>query len=188
MLRFDSLKLLAAALVIAAIGNGDAHAKNAIVTAIESDAIVSPSNPRETRVLLYFELPEEILRPEVIIDFAVLSLSVGIKDAVMGQIEVLPLMTAWTELDNVGWFVPWSQPGGDCTSDGYAASSYVLREAQGIVAIPIDITGIVRSWLEGEFGNNGLLIKISESDILADGARLRMRRDDVSVMIRYTNE
>lgn len=71
--------------------------------------------------------------------------------------SVYRVTTEWNE-GTATWNDPWNTPGGDF--DGQALITTFEIGAMGC-AIPVDLTSLVTSWVEGGYANYGILITAS---------------------------
>jgi hypothetical protein len=156
-------KLLLVVLAVLSTAPG-VHARKAMLSPAKVAAIVSPSDARDSRVLLFFELPSDVMNPKARVDFATLICKVQMLDADMGQIDVLPVTAEWKNEGAVSWGNPWTEPGGDYKAD-FLPNIYSLKSELGLKEITINVTEIVQKWQRGEIANNGIILKLSADDL-----------------------
>ena len=164
-----------------------AEARKAILSPAKVAAIASPTDARDTRVLLFFELPPEVMRSEVQVDFATLHCKAQVMDAAMGEIDVFPMTAQWKDASTISWSDPWNHPGGDYQED-FLPGNYSLRSEAGQKEVAIDITKIVQGWQKGNLSNKGLMLKLSTDDLSTSSVRYSMDRDNVVLRIHYSFE
>ena len=131
------ITLLAAVLAAAAL-----EARELVLRPSRVETIVSPENARDARVLVYFELPGELLEGKARIEMAALQLRAGIEDADFGLVHVFPVTGSWRTAESVGWSAPWEKAGGDY-AQGIAGKSVTLKASKGVQEISSNVTFIV---------------------------------------------
>jgi hypothetical protein len=140
------------------------HARKAMLSPAKVTAIVSPSDARDSRILLFFELPSDVMNPKARVDFATLICKAQMLDADMGQIDVFPVAAEWKNEGAVSWSNPWKEPGGDYKAD-FLPNIYSLKSEFGLKEITINVTEIVEKWQRGEIANSGMMLKLSADDL-----------------------
>jgi len=163
------------------------HARKAIIDPQKVSTITSPEDSRDIRILLYFELPDEIFDSKAIVDFALLNCRAQIKDTIAGQINVFPVTTDWKNQSQISWNEPWEKSGGDY-SEEYMMSNYTLKSEWGIKEFAINVTEIVQDWQKGRMDNSGVIIKLSKDDLDNCMSKYVFDQGDVTLKILYSYE
>jgi hypothetical protein len=163
-------------------------ARKATLSPVKVAGLVCPSDARDSRVLLFFELPSDVMDPKAMVDFATLTCTARVTGADMGQIDVFPMTAEWKDAETVSWGNPWKEPGGDYRGD-FLTSSYSLKSELGAKEIAINVTEIVQKWQRGELANNGIIMKLSPDDLGAfSDLRYALDREKVLLRILYSYE
>ena len=115
-------------------------------------------NRSDVRLLVNIPIPDEI--EDSNLTFA--ELRFGIIPRLAGDsiltINCHAVTSTWSP-DNVGWNVPWLNPGGDFEPDEFTFFTTASAENG---EIQFDITETIRSWLNGNRPNFGLIFIIPE--------------------------
>jgi len=155
---------------------------------VKSAAIVSPADARDSRVLLQFELPPDVLDPRARVDFATLVCTARIEGAEMGEIDVFPVTTEWKNEAVVSWSEGWERPGGDYDA-GFLSNIYSLRSEFGEKEIVIDVTEIVQKWQSGEIVNSGMILKLNADDLdNFEELTYTLDKDELALRVFYSYE
>ena len=162
-----------------------AFGMKAIVPADDMQTIVNPDNALDRRIVLYFDLPEEMETTDIEIDFAMFNCRMKVENGSVGTIEVYPVTADWRLSGHVAWNSPWENPGGDYSTDNRSAR-YWLKSEDGSRDIQIDVTDIVRKWVSGVIANNGLLVKLSADDLAREQVRYEVSDVDVHLEVLYS--
>lgn len=173
-------------LCILSIAN-NVNARQAVITPKEISVITNPSETRDKRVLLFFELPKEISDSKMVVDFALLICEAGVNNALAGQIDIFPITTEWKNKSVISWDDPWDKSGGDY-SEEYLANNYTLKSAYGKKEISVDVTGIIQDWQKEELSNNGIVLKLSQDDLENKSTALSFDEKTVKLKILYSFE
>jgi len=80
---------------------------------------------------------------------------------------------------------PWENAGGDY-SEEYLESNYTLKSNWGKKEISIDITVIVQDWQKGTLSNNGIIIKLSQDDLMNYPIKYNFDRRNIKLTIFYS--
>jgi hypothetical protein len=184
-MRTRYLACIALAILLMASG---AEARRTILSPAKSAAIVSPTDTRDSRVLLYFELPADVMNSKARVDFATLLCKAQITGTDMGQIDVYPVTAEWKDRGTVSWSDGWEKPGGDYDAASLP-SIYSLKSEFGEKEIAIDVTEIVQKWQSGKIANNGMMLKLSADDLENFGdLEYSLNKDDVLLRVFYSYE
>lgn len=162
----------------------DAHPRKSVLVPDKATAIVSPSDSRDTRVLLYFSL-DNIPKSNVTVDFALLRFRAELKDAVVCQIDAYPVTKNWYTSAEVSWTSPWDNDGGDYIGS-YSANNCSVKQEWGKKDLSIDVTEIVRNWATEEMNNNGIIIRISSDDLEKSVVTLQFMEGSIELMLYYS--
>ena len=173
--------MIALTMLAVLLAGAATQAKELILIPAKVETIVSPSNARDTRVLLYFELPGELMSGKARIVSAALLFKAGIEDANFGLVHVFPVTKAWQGEASVGWGSPWETPGGDYTQR-VAGKSVTLKASKGTGEVASNVTFIVMDWVSGRLANNGLVVVPSQEDLAESAAKVGL--DKTSVKLR----
>jgi len=165
-----------------------ADARRATLSPVKAAAIVSPSDERDSRVLLFFELPADVMNSKAKVDFATLHCKAQVTGAGMGQIDVFPVTAEWKDRGPLSWNDQWKKPGGDYNAD-FSMSNYNLKSEFGAKEIAIDVTEIVQKWQSGELANNGIVLKLSDDDLKTfSDLRCSLDKEKVILKVLYSYE
>ena len=125
-------------------------------------AIISPpqndsSIRHGARLLMKFDFPDSlfgkrILFAELWLPFSLVSLN----DTTL-RYEVFSISTAWDE-NNVAWDYPWQNPGGDIDSLSCSSRYFTIGSND---ALNLDLTSVVREWLNLGRPNEGFLVTVN---------------------------
>ena len=128
------------------------------ITVPVSDYAVISHGGGENRVLVYFQIPEEVTAS----NFMFAEMSVGIEPQLAGdsllRIDCFAVTTDWLG-GNVNWNQPWENPGGDFDEDRlimFNCNTFDTEMAN------FDLSGAVKWWLDGTQDNYGLIFLIPE--------------------------
>jgi hypothetical protein len=172
-------------LLAAVLGAANLQAKELVISPSKVEAIVSPTDARDSRVLVYFELPRELYDRKVVIDNAALVFEAQVTDAEFGMVHIFPATRAWQAEASVAWSSPWEKAGGDFTQR-IAGKSITLKAANGEKEISSNVTFIVMDWVSGRLENNGLILVPSQEDLLDSTARFAFNRGSLKLKIECT--
>ena len=170
------------------LGASGAEARKVELAPAKSVAIVSPTDARDSRVLLYFELPPDVMNSKARVDFATLVCTARIEGAEMGEIDVFPVTTEWKNEAVVSWSEGWERPGGDYDA-GFLSNIYSLRSEFGEKEIVIDVTEIVQKWQSGEIVNSGMILKLNADDLdNFEELTYTLDKDELALRVFYSYE
>lgn len=156
------------------------HAAQVNFSVVQTATIDSTSSDAG-RLLFKFDLPEEL--DEAFIDYAELLFKAEPKPASLRRVVVggFPLTKDWNE-GNVSWTNPWTDDGGDYIDTIMATCLNSKEEAR---LTSLDITEILRLWIEEEISNFGLVLmdldredgklKLQQSSKLPEGIKAEIR-------------
>jgi len=165
-----------------------ADARKATLSPAKVAAIVSPSDARDSRVLLFFELPADVMDLRAKVDFATLLCKAQIMGAEMGQIDVFPVTAEWKDEETLSWSDQWEEPGGDYDAD-FLTNNYSLKSEFGEKEMAINVTEIVQKWQSGELANNGIMLKLSADDLETfSGLKYALDQEKVLLRVFYSYE
>ena len=184
-MRTRYIGCLVLAMLLTASG---AEARKAVLAPVKSAAIVSPTDARDSRVLLQFELPGDVLDSRARVDFATLVCRARVEGAEMGEIDVFPVTTEWKDEAVVSWSDSWEKPGGDHDAC-FLSNIYSLKSELGEKEIVIDVTEIVQGWRSGEIANNGMILKLNADDLENfEELTCTLDKDEVALRVFYSYE
>jgi len=172
-------------LLVAVLGAASIQAKELIISPSKVEAIVSPTEARDSRVLVYFELPRELYGKKVEIDKASLVFEAQVTDAEYGLVHIFPVTRAWQTEASVAWSSPWEKAGGDFTQL-IAGKCVTLKAANGEKEILSDVTFIVMDWVSGRLDNNGLILVPSQEDLVDSAATYGFEKGSIKLIIECT--
>jgi len=161
------------------------EAKELVLSPSRVETIVSPSEERDARVLVFFELPSELLTGRLTVDNAVLVFDAQVADADFGLLHIFPVTKAWRTEQTVAWSSPWEKAGGDYTQR-IAGKSVTMKAAEGEKKVSSNVTFIVMDWLSGRLANNGLIFVPSEQDLLNSSVRYSLQKGSMKLKIECT--
>jgi hypothetical protein len=173
------------AVLVAVFGAASVQAKELIISPAKVEAIVSPTDARDSRVLVYFELPAELYGKKVVIDNAALMFEAQLTDAEFGMVHIFPLTRAWQTEANISWSYPWEKEGGDFTRL-IAGKSVTLKAANGEKEISSNVTFIVMDWIAGRLANNGLILVPSQEDLMNSTAIYGFQEGSIKLIVECT--
>jgi hypothetical protein len=184
-MRTRYIGCLVLTMLLAASG---AEARKAVLAPVKSAAIVSPTDARDSRVLLYFELPADVMDSRARVDFATLVCTARVEGAEMGEIDAFPVTAEWKDEAVVSWSGGWEKPGGDYDAR-FLSNIYSLKSELGEKEIVIDVTEIVQGWRSGEIANNGILLKLNADDLENfEELSYTFDKDEVALRVFYSYE
>jgi hypothetical protein len=120
---------------------------------VNTGAVISDPGASGTRILLKFDMPQELSNQEIIFAELHFQATCTIPDSSSLMIDCAPLILPWT-----GENATWDNFGGDLTNgiiSGNSTYSGVLNA--GLQDIYLDITDFMRSWQDSSLTNNGLI-------------------------------
>lgn len=162
-----------------------AEAKKLILEPVKVMTMTSPTEARDRRVLVYFELPEKLEISATQIDYAKLVFDAQVTDAHMGQIEVYPVTTDWKTSETVDWEESWTKKGGDY-SEEVAGKHLTVRSAEGKKSARCDVTYVVLGWLEGMMDNHGFILVPSRLDLESSDIEYSIETKGITLVISYS--
>lgn len=175
-----SIVLIVMLAALAAAANPEA--RELVVSPSRVETIVSPTEERDARVLVFFELPQELLTGKLTVDNAVLVFDAQVADADFGLLHIFPVTKAWGTEQTVAWSSPWEKAGGDYTQR-IAGKSVTMKAAEGEKKVSSNVTFIVMDWLSGRLANNGLILVPSEQDLLSSSVRYSLQKGSIKLKI-----
>ena len=111
-------------------------------------------NSGQNRLLLGFDLPDELSGTEITFAELLVPLTAFIPDSSALAVECRPLLISWIPAE-----VAWDDLGDFLTSDVMAEQGTQFATAtEGAQEAYFDITDIVRSWQDTSVVNNGLIL------------------------------
>ncbi len=173
--------VLVLSIVLAAVS---LQAKEILLVPSKVEAITSPTDARDTRVLVYFELPKELFDKKVAIDNALLVFEAQVTGAEFGMVHFLPATRAWQTEASVTWESPWEKAGGDFT-DRIAGKCVTLKSAEAGKETISDVTFVVMDWVSGRLANNGLILVPSQADLAESSAAFSFDKGSLKLEIEY---
>ena len=181
-MRNQGILILMVSIALGAVG---LQAKELVITPAKVETIGSPTDSRDSRVLVYFELPKELYAEKVTIDNALLVFEARIMDAEFGLIHLFPATRAWQGEASISWDSPWEKAGGDFT-DRIAGKCVTLKAADGEKEMISDLTFVVMDWISGRLANNGLILVPSQTDLAESSAAFSFDKESLRLEIEYT--
>ena len=175
------------AVLAAVLGAASLQAKELVISPSKVEAIVSPTNAGDSRVLVYFELPKELYGKKVVIDNAALVFEAQVTDAEFGMVHIFPATRAWQTEASVAWSSPWEKAGGDFTQR-IAGKCVTLKAAKGEEEISSDVTFIVMDWISGRLENNGFILVPSQEDLADSAAGFVFDKSSLKLKIEFTKQ
>ncbi|MCX5754235.1 MAG: DNRLRE domain-containing protein [Candidatus Krumholzibacteria bacterium] len=173
------------AALVAVLGAASLQAKELVISPARVEAIVSPTDSRDSRVLVYFELPKELYDKKVVIDNAALVFEARVTDAEFGMVHVFPATREWQTEASIAWTSPQEKAGGDFTKR-IAGKSVTLKAANSGKEISSNVTFIVMDWVSGRLTNNGLILVPSQEDLADSAARFAFDKGTLKLKIECT--
>jgi hypothetical protein len=172
------------AVLAAVLGAASLQAKELVISPFKVEAIVSPTDARDSRVLVYFELPKELYGKKVVIDNAALVFEAQVTDAEFGMVHIFPATRAWQMEASVAWNSPWEKAGGDFTQL-IAGKCVTLKAASGEKEISSNVTFIVMDWISGRLANNGLIL-VPSQDLVDSAATYGFEKGSIKLIVECT--
>lgn len=133
---------------------------DSLVVEINSGAYIVNPDTTNARLLLRFDLPQELLNTELIFAELLVPITSVIPDSSALRVFCHPLLVSWNP-DDIVWDDLGDSLRSEITSeDGthYATSDEGNQEGY------FDITDMVRAWHEGRIDNNGLILFYNAGD------------------------
>lgn len=126
---------------------------DSLMVDIDRGAVIVNDDRTDARLLMGFDLPEELTQAEIIfaeLKFPIVSV---IRDSSALGVNCYPLLISWDPDD-----INWADLGDTLDTDviGEVGTEFAVAE-EGSHESYFDITDIVRSWLDGTVVNNGLI-------------------------------
>ena len=182
-----SFKMLVLATIVVIIAFSFSQGKKVTVEPGKVTVITSPVESRDTRILVYFDLPQDLLEMKSIYGYssAVLICEAQVTDAEIGELYILPVTTDWKSKGSISWGSPWSNPGGDYSVE-HSISSVALISEDGKKEIKIDVTDIVRMWIDGTLKNRGLIIMPLKDELDKSSVKFSVDYDNLKIYLKYT--
>lgn len=159
-------------------------AKKLYIEPQQKAVITSPEDGRDKRVLLFFDLPADLTNNKVEIENAVLLVNGQITDADFGQVDVFPVVKKWKDSENVTWNSPWDKSGGDITTE-FIGRSVTMKAGEGKKQIRLNVTFMVKAWLDGLIENHGLMIAPCLDDLKTSQVKYILNDANVSLKITF---
>ena len=170
--------------LVASLGLPALQAKDLVLEPQKVSVITSPTDNRDVRTLVYFEMPNQHGGAKLEFDNAFLIFRGKVTDADFGMIEVFPITREWGTAGSASWSLPWERPGGDFSGD-VARASTTLKSADGEDEVRLNVTFIVKAWLDGVLPNNGIVILGSRADLDNSSAKFDLKGEGVKLKIVY---
>ena len=146
--------------------------------------MTSPDDKNETRVLVYFSMPEKLNNQDIHIDLAKLVFEAELTDADIAEIEIFPVTTNWTRSESIDWESSWEKEGGDYSIDNIG--EYVtIKEADKSVSLQSNVTFIVKAWIDGTMDNEGIILiseRYAEEDLKT---KISIETSKLQLIINY---
>ncbi len=161
------------------------QANEIVLSPSKVEMITSPTDAKDTRVLVYFELSKELFDKKVVIDNALLVFEAQLTDAEFALIHLFPATRAWQTEASVTWDSPWEKAGGDFT-DRIAGKCVTLKSAEAGKETISDLTFVVMDWVSGRLANNGLILVPSQADLSESSAAFSFDKLSLKLEIEYT--
>jgi hypothetical protein len=184
MISMMKRSMIVALLILALIPAMNLAAKELVLEPKKAVTIVSPTDARDSRILVCFELPKALQGPKVEIDNAALMITAGVEGVDVGMLNVFPVAKDWSAAAEVSWASPWDSPGGDYSTKSLGRG-VTLRRAQGKKEISSNALFLVKSWLNGSLPNNGIIIVPSEADLAESAAEFSVEKASMKLVIFY---
>jgi hypothetical protein len=129
---------------------------------VDNIILIRSDNNDYPRVLMRPELP--VPDSGMVVNSATLSLQTSLmtNDSTFISLRFYPILTDW-ENDNVGWYNPWENPGGDFDETCYGEKTVTLLNGQNI---EIDFTDLFQRWADSRLPYYGIIFMLSESSLL----------------------
>ncbi len=114
-----------------------------------------PGNPQASRAVV--AIPLSGLPAQSKIDYAEVNIPYFLPSGFTGtlRVDARPITRTWDK-NTATWTVPWQRAGGDF--DTTKITSFTLGKV-GRASVRLDVTGIVRDWVNQRASNFGLLLK-----------------------------
>ncbi len=161
------------------------HAERLVLTPVKVATMTSPTESRDERVLIYFELPKKLDISCTEIDFAKLVFSAQVTEAAMGQIEVYPMTSSWKDLSSLDWEKTWTKEGGDYSKD-HEGKHLAVRSADGKKSLRSNVTYVVMAWLDGTIDNHGFILVPSQDDLSNSDVIYSIDTKGIQLVINYS--
>lgn len=128
------------------------------LSAVDVGYIESEEPMQEGRVLVRFEMPDELRAGRV--DLAVIELRAAVSSedgASRVVLDAFPLTTEW-DGGTVSWGGVWTAPGGDYDA---AVQAVWFAEPGESATVRFDVTEMVTGWASGALANHGVVLALS---------------------------
>ena len=170
--------------LLVALSNSVIHATELYLDPGKVASLVSPEDSRDTRTLMFFNLPEELLKPDVEIENAVLLLKGQITDADLGQVDVFAVTQEWVDAGKIRWSSTWDKPGDSYTID-YMGRSVSLSKEFSKSLVRLNVTFMIKAWLDGLLENRGMVVVPCRDDLNSTQVKYHFDEDSIILKISY---
>lgn len=119
--------------------------------------MTSPEDKNETRVLVYFSMPEKLSGQNIHIDLAKLVFEAELTAADIAEVEVFPVTTNWTRAGSVDWENSWEKDGGDYSIENIG-EHVTIKESGKSISFQSNVTFLVKAWIDGALDNEGIIL------------------------------
>jgi len=170
--------------LMVSLGGPGLQAKELTLEPQRVSVITCPTESRDVRTLVYFELPSRLREKKADFDNAFLIFRGTVADADFGMVEVFPVTTDWESAGTASWSSPWHSAGGDFSKD-VACGSVTLKNEDGEKEVRVNVTLVVKAWVEGVLPNNGIMILGSQTDLENSGMKFGLNADGIRLKIVY---
>ena len=151
MISYVKVAAVTVAFMLASTGSVFA---DSLTVDITTGALVINDSRTDARVLLSFDLPSELSGTELVFAELLIPLTSMIPDSTALAIYCHPLQIAWSEDE-----VTWEDLGDSLTSEVISEDGTLYATSEeGDQGAYFDLTSVVRTWMDGEMQNNGLLL------------------------------
>jgi hypothetical protein len=157
------------------------YAEKTAITLSDFAVIVPEGQSVPRRVLFRVSLPDGLDGKQI--DFAELSFDIASLPGPYLEIEVYPLACSW-EAQSVTWSSPWQNPGGDYDETDVVLVAIAVEGS--VVKGHADVSDIVRSWVDGDRTNHGIILVCSKEFPGDFQLELGNQRAPVELEVKYS--
>ena len=133
-----------------------ANAVSEIEVPITEFAIIAPpGNPHDLTVLISAPIPESLTTKAILHAEIICNVNPVVESDSSIEIAVFPIAVSWDPNETV-WENSWEEMGGNLI-DSLMTLHGIYTPGGGLSNL--DVTDIIRRWIDGSYANNGIAIK-----------------------------
>jgi hypothetical protein len=181
----QAMTIFITVLLMISVNSKESIAEKVEIIPEKVTSITSPTDSRDERLLVYFELPENLYIKDIHIDYAKLVFRAEVTGEAFGLIEILPVTTSWKDSETVTWTNTWEKAGGDFTYE-QTGDQMTVKSAEGKKDLNCDVTFVVKAWIDDVFDNNGFIIIPTCTEGIDANARYTLEKTGIVLVVNYS--